>query len=192
MRAAIGVALLFIAGLAVAEPAYVTDDLVLNVFADPGQQGARVATLHSGTRVEVLAHEGQYAQVRLDNGSEGWVRSGFLTDREPAASRLKALEQELVRLKAAGSKPAASKTKAAPPDPTLNAELDRLKQQLSAKQHELEALKAAPVAPDPAPRRGWVGPSIVSGLLCLAAGFGWGYATLARRIRARFGGVKVF
>lgn len=180
------------ASLAFAEPAYVTDDLVLNVFADRDQQGAHVATLHSGTRVEVLAHEGQYTQVRMANGSEGWVRSTFLTDREPASSKLKAMEQELTRLKAEPPKPAASKAKTPLPDPDLRAEADRLRQQLDATQRELDALKAAPATPGPAPQRGWIGPSVVSGLLCLAAGFGWGYLTLARRIRARFGGVKVF
>lgn len=192
MRVPIGAGLLFMASLAVAEPAYVTDDLVLNVFADKGQQGAHVATLHSGIRVEVLQHEGQYTQVRLDNGSEGWVRSTFLTDREPAASKLKIMEQELARLKAAGSKPAALKSGSAPPDPALHAEVDSLNRKLEVKQLELDALKAAPAAPATAPQRGWVGPSIITGLLCLSAGFGWGYLTLARRIRARFGGVKVF
>ncbi|MBS0611679.1 MAG: TIGR04211 family SH3 domain-containing protein [Proteobacteria bacterium] len=198
MRAPLAVLLLLTAGLAQAEDAYVTDDLLLTVYSDKNQQGTRVATLHSGTKVEVLGHEGEYAQIRLTNGDEGWVRSSFLVDHETGGARLKAMEQELARLKSAALKPAAP-TPAAPKsvasataDAALRTEADSLRQQLDAKQREVDALKTQSPAPPPAASRGRLGPAIVSGLLCLAAGFGWGYMTLARRIRAKFGGVKVF
>jgi len=199
MRAALAALLLLTAGLAQAEDAYVTDDLLLTVYSDKNQQGTRVATLHSGAKVEVVSHDGEYTQVRLANGGEGWVRSSFLTHHETAAARVKALEEELARVKpgaAAAAKPGAKPVAA---DSALRAEVDTLRQRLDARQQELEALKAqaATAAATPPDRaapasRGWVGPAVVSGLLCLAAGFGWGYMTLARRIRAKFGGVKVF
>lgn len=166
-----------------AETAYVSDDLILGVYADKNQQGARLATLHSGASVEVLAREGEYAQVRLPNGSEGWVKASFLTTHETAGIRVKALEEELSRIKS---------TTPAMAEAAARAELQGLKQQLDGKQQELDALKAQGPAPPASAPRSWVGPAAASGLLGLSLGFVWGYATLARRIREKFGGVKVY
>jgi SH3 domain protein len=166
-----------------AETAYVSDDLILGVYADKNQQGARLATLHSGASVEVLARDGEYAQVRLPNGNEGWVKASFLTTHETSGIRVKALEEELSRIKS---------TTPAMAEAAARAELQNLKQQLDAKQQELDALKAQGPAPPPAATRSWVAPALAAGLLGLALGFAWGYATLARRIREKFGGVKVY
>ncbi len=170
--------------MARAETAYVSDDLILGVYAEKNQQGARLATLHSGAAVEVLARDGEYAQVRLANGNEGWVKASFLTTHETAGVRVKALEEELSRIKS---------TTPAMAEAAARAELSNLKQQLEGKQQELDALKAQGPAPAPAAAKsGWVAPVLAAGLMGLALGFAWGYWTLARRIREKFGGVKVF
>ncbi len=67
-----------------AATAYVTDELVLNVYSEQNQQGQRLATLHSGANVETLATSGDYTQVRLGDGVTGWVKSTFLTTNVPA------------------------------------------------------------------------------------------------------------
>ena len=77
--------------------AYVSDELVLGVFAEQNGQGQRLTTLHSGASVETLAVSGEFTQVRLNDGTTGWVKSTYLTTREPATSRLKQLEEELDR-----------------------------------------------------------------------------------------------
>lgn len=167
-----------------AETAYVSDDLILGVYAEKNQQGARLATLHSGASVDVLLREGEYAQVRMANGNEGWVKASFLTTQQTAGIRLKALEEELSRIKS---------TTPAMAEAAARAELQSLKQQLNARQQELAALKAQSSAPPPRTAgTGWIGIATAAGLLGLALGFAWGYATLARRIRAKFGGVQIF
>jgi hypothetical protein len=146
-----------------------------------------LTTLHSGASVDVLAREGEFAQVSLGNDEVGWVKASFLTAHEPAAVRVKALEAELARIRS--STPAMAEAAA-------RSELETLKQQLDARQKEVEALQSAAAMPTtaaPSPRRGGaIGILFITGLLCLLAGFGLGYATLARRIREKFGGVKVF
>jgi hypothetical protein len=75
--------------------------------------------------------------------------------------------------------------------------VERLKQELNAKQAEIDAARgqerptAAPAAASPlraAPAAGIAAGAFI-GLLC---GFWLGYATLARRIKHKFGGIKVY
>jgi uncharacterized protein YgiM (DUF1202 family) len=171
-----------------AEPAFVSDDLILGVYSEKNQQGTRLTTLHSGASVDVLTREGEFAQVGLGNDKVGWVKASFLTTREPAAVRVKSLEAELARIRS--STPAMAEAAA-------RSELETLKQQLAARQKEVDALQsaspAAAATAAPSSRRGdSIGIVIITGLLCTLAGFVLGYATLARRIREKFGGVKVF
>lgn len=178
-----------------AATAYVSDELVLGVYAEENSQGQRLATLHSGTQVETLAQNGEFTQVRLSDGTTGWVKSAFLTTNEPAVVRVKQLQEELDRSRA---------TTPALAEAAARSEVERLKLELAAKQAELDAARgpsaaaAAPAASGPlaviqaaaAPR--WpvlAGIGIVVGLGC---GFWLGYATLARRIRQKFGGLKVY
>jgi hypothetical protein len=174
-------------GSAAAATAYVSDELVLGVFAEENSQGQRLATLHSGTSVETLAQNGDFTQVRLADGTTGWVKSTFLTANEPAVVRIKRLEEELDRSRA---------TTPALAEAAARSEVERLKLELAAKQSELDAARAGRSPPaaaavsDAAPR--W--PMIVAAGVAagLAAGFCLGYATLARRVRRKFGGLKVY
>jgi hypothetical protein len=178
-----------------AAPAYVSDELVLGVYADENNQGQRLATLHSGTGVETLGQSGEFTQVRLSDGTTGWVKSAYLTTKEPAIVRVKQLEEELDRSRA---------TTPALAEAAARSEVERLTHALAATQAELDGLRAAgpPAAGASAPGSalgavrptGAVGPLLgaVAILLALAGGFWLGYATLARRIRHKFGGIKVY
>src|SRR5271154_4780979 len=81
MAAALTLALLvLLSGLPAqlrAATAYVSDELVLGVYAEQNGQGNRLTTLHSGTSVETLAQSGEFTQVRLSDGTLGWVKSAF-------------------------------------------------------------------------------------------------------------------
>jgi hypothetical protein len=193
--AALLLALLSIQG--VAATAYVSDELVLGVYSDENNQGQRLATLHSGTSLETLAQNGDFTQVRLSDGTTGWVKSAFLTTKEPAVVRVKRLEEELDRSRA---------TTPALAEAAARSEVERLKLQLAAKQSELDAARAAGPAPAiespatsgalaaihaaAAPR--WPVITGISAAIGLACGFWLGFATLARRVRAKFGGIKVY
>jgi len=193
--------------------AYVSDELVLGVFAEQNGQGQRLATLHSGASVETLAVNGEFTQVRLSDGIGGWVKSAYLTTQEPATVRVKKLQEELDRSRA---------TTPALAEAAARSELEQLKSALKDKQAELDALRAdqtpaagaadsgaahsgvtggaatgaappagvmAAISAAAGPHR-WVGVALV--LAALAGGFWLGYATLARRVRHKFGGIKVY
>jgi uncharacterized protein YgiM (DUF1202 family) len=196
--------LALLAGTGVAATAYVSDELVLGVYADQNNQGQRLATLHSGTSVETLEQSGEFTQVRLSDGTTGWVKSTFLTLTQPAVVRIKQLEEELDRTRA---------TTPALAEAAARSELERLKQELAARQGELDALRSGavstagaaaaaaaapsaqppgPLAAIPAPAGKWPVIAAISAAIALACGFWLGYATLARRVRQKFGGIKVY
>jgi uncharacterized protein YgiM (DUF1202 family) len=196
--------LALLAGTGVAATAYVSDELVLGVYADQNNQGQRLATLHSGTSVETLEQSGEFTQVRLSDGTTGWVKSTFLTLTQPAVVRIKQLEEELDRTRA---------TTPALAEAAARSELERLKQELAARQGELDALRSGavstagaaaaaaaapsaqppgPLAAIPAPAGMWPVIAAISAAIALACGFWLGYATLARRVRQKFGGIKVY
>jgi uncharacterized protein YgiM (DUF1202 family) len=171
-----------------AATAYVSDQLVLNVYAEQNQQGQRLATLHSGARVETLATSADFTQVRLPDGVTGWVKSSYLTTEEPAAVRVKQLEEELDRSHA---------TTPALAEAAAKSETLRLERELADKQAQLEAalaVRASPAGAAPPPRQHTLGPGLGFGIAVVAAALGFwaGYLTLARRVRRKFGGLKVY
>jgi hypothetical protein len=194
--------------------AYVSDELVLGVYAEQNGQGQRLATLHSGASVETLAVNGEFTQVRLSDGTAGWVKTAYLITQEPATVRVKRLQDELDRSRA---------TTPALAEAAARSELEQLKSALKDKQAELDALRAdqvpaaaAGTADSSAANAGGVANGAAVGatppaglaaistaaahrwmeavavLAALACGFWLGYATLARRIRHKFGGIKVY
>jgi hypothetical protein len=204
--------LVLAAATAMAAPAYVSDELVLGLYAEQNNQGQRLATLHSGANLETLGVSGEFTQVRLNDGTTGWVKSAYLTTQEPATVRVKRLEEELDRSRA---------TTPALAEAAARSEVEQLKRELANKQSELDAARGALAAPAPAPGAApgaaapdmattgsgapggilagiaaaspgylWVGGAAM--LAVLAFGFWLGYAALARRIRHKFGGLKVY
>ena len=181
--------MLSVASSAGAATAYVTDELVLNVYSEQNQQGQRLATLHSGASVETLATANDYTQVRLADGVTGWVKTAYLTSHVPATVQVKQLEEELDRSRA---------TSPALAEAAARTELERLKQELAGKQAELDAAAGAPgrtaagTVSVPATRSLGAGVALCTTLAGIAVGFWVGYATLARRIKRKFGGLKVY
>jgi uncharacterized protein YgiM (DUF1202 family) len=168
---------------------YVSDELVLNVYSELNQQGERLATLHSGATVETLGTSGDFTQVRLADGITGWVKSSYLTAHEPATLRAKRLEEELDRTRA---------TTPALAEAAAKSEVDSLQRELAAKQAELDAereQRAPPAAASSARqslRPVGVGVLACAALAAAVLGFWLGYVTLARRIRQKFGGLRVY
>ena len=66
-----------------ASPAYITDKITVDIFSEKTIQGDRIKSLPSGTRLEVLARENDYAKVRTRDNVEGWIESKYLTNEKP-------------------------------------------------------------------------------------------------------------
>lgn len=184
---------------------YVSDKLVLNVYAEPDPASTRVATIETGDAVGEIESSGSYVHVRLEDGREGWVGANYLTGDMPAAARVRELQDRQKTAVAAAEKKAAD-------------EIARLKKEVTTLQSELGELRAAatkpaaapvpeaqipaPVATDenpesepatsPADERNapWIWP--IALVLALGFGFAAGYQVLAQRIRKRYGGLKIY
>jgi SH3 domain protein len=197
----IALSLTLLTARVMAATAYVSDELVLGVYSEQNNQGQRLTTLHSGASVETLAVNGDFTQVRLNDGTIGWVKSAYLTTQEPAVVRIKQLQDELDRSRA---------TTPALAEAAARSELEQLKRELAAKQADLMAANAMLTPPGgsaaasgagaraatmasrtaASSARAWI--EVAATLASLMVGFCLGYATLARRIRHKYGGLKVY
>ncbi len=180
---------------------FVSDKLVLNVYSEPEQAGSRVGTIETGDAVDELERGEGFVRIRLSDGREGWVGTNYLTTDAPAAVQLRDLQRQQKSTTQSVDKKAAE-------------EIARLKKESESLQTQLKELKAAAAsapAPDddgvlegasPAPRElAAVAPASGGGstwmwllIVALAAGLAYaaGYQSLARRIRKKFGGLRVY
>jgi hypothetical protein len=192
-RAALPAALLVACGLgataARAEGFYVIEQLVVSVNSAPGGAGERIASLHSGERVEVIERAGEEVHVRLAGGKDGWIRAAYLSADEPLRPQLAARTAEVAQLKERVDRLQAqllAARAAAPVNPPGTA--------APAVRAPADDPPAAPGlfnVPDTQHRPGWswVWVSVLAGL---GAGFGLGWRVLDRRIRAKYGGLRIY
>jgi hypothetical protein len=183
VKAAAALLLVLLATSGRAATAYVTDELVLGVYADQKTQGQRLETLHSGAVVDTLGSTGDTTQVRLTDGVVGWVKTAYLTNTAPATVRIRQLQDELDRTRA---------TTPALAEAAERSEVERLTRELAQRQSNPEPLAPAAAGPAAAPRSAPAWVWIAAVLTALGCGFWLGYAALARRIRHKFGGIKVY
>lgn len=82
-----------------AEKAYVTDILYVSLRREPSLSAQRIKLLHSTQQLEVLEHEGEFAHVRMDDGTDGWIQKQYLDSALPKVLLLKKSEQAVQQLK---------------------------------------------------------------------------------------------
>jgi hypothetical protein len=187
-----------------AEPMYVIDKVLINVYAEPNQEAAKVTTLETGDTVEAIDALEPYIQVRLADGREGWVRQNYLSKQAPAIVRLKELQSEAQPTAPPGPAPQVVQELAdlKKQNGALRAEVARLHQQAAHKPiaapTPVPAAKAAPVnqqvlvqtAPTRFAATMWIW--IVAIVAGAGLGFLFGYQTLALRIRRKYGNIKIY
>jgi hypothetical protein len=196
-----------------AEPMFVIDKVLINVYAEPNQEAAKVTTLETGDTVEAVDQLDPYVRVRLPDGREGWVRGNYLSKQPPAILRLKELQS--------GQPPTTQQG----PSPQLLKELEELKKQRAALESEVARMRQEEVAQlrqDPPPKPvppvpteaakpnpvqqtapppvtdtqaavrsrmwAWFAATVTAGAL----GFLLGYQTLATRIKRKYGNIKIY
>ena len=171
---------------------YVTDELRLGLFSSEETSGRATRTLLSGARLTVLERALMSIRVRTDDGDEGWVKTAYIVEAEPARSRLTRVESEAAETVARLAETEAALAAAMAATDGLSAELAEANAgitELPALKEENTALKAAlneggirvPVI--------WL---IVAALISALLGGLIGYWVLDRRVRSRFGGLRVY
>ena len=187
-----------------ADTLYVVERTEIPVYATPALDGERITVMRSADAGELLGRDGNAAQLRLADGTEGWVEDALVSEDRPAAARLAALTAENERLRTAArtASGGASDLKTLQ---TTNAELTSALEQARAEVTRLRtAARSAPAAASAEdlslqPPRREMKPTpwniVLTGLGIAAAlglGFWWGYRTLEKRVLARYGGLKVY
>lgn len=181
---------------AAAETVYVTDSLRLGLHAASDTSDRPFENLVSGTSVEVLERNPNYARVRLADGREGWVKATFLVSEKPAAARVLELEAEIGGFENAAAAAKTAQVEAEEQLAGLRSELqattgsaetiqetiDRLMRENVAHVERLEAYRhTLPIV--------WVIPAVV---VALVGGFFVGLWWLDALIRRRHGGFRVY
>ncbi|HEY4210065.1 MAG TPA: SH3 domain-containing protein [Steroidobacteraceae bacterium] len=217
-------------GIALADPMFVSDQLVVNVSSE-ASGGERVATIKSGDKVELLERQGDAAQVQLANGSQGWVKASYLVSEAPAQRRLQdriaeidklhkdisRLESELTAARVAatpatgpGAGPAAQAAGSGTPGGlrtaagvTANAAKDAGAEpgntgpgvaagaQPSSEDRDSTGLMGLAAAGSRWPTSAW-GWLLGCAAAALILGFTLGWKTLDRRIREKYGGLRIY
>jgi len=96
--AILAAALLGIGSAAAAEPAWVKDEVRVNLRTGAGRDFRILGALVTGDRVEIVSRGDGWTEVETAKGVKGWIPAGFLSDSEPAVVALRAAEAERDRL----------------------------------------------------------------------------------------------
>jgi hypothetical protein len=198
-----------------AEPIYVIEQLVVSVASAPGPDGERIGQVKSGDKLELIEREGEEAHVRLPNGKEGWIKASYLSLEEPLQHRLTERTAELEKAKQEGEKlkqdvshleselaaarvarnassapapaPAGTTTAANSPTEAVPPAVADALSGGSTPIRETLFLRS-PERPGQTPWPLVLGSSFVM----LLAGFVLGWKTLDRRIRHKYGGLRIY
>jgi hypothetical protein len=201
------------------ETLYVIEQLVVSVSATADGSGDRVGQIKSGDRVEVLEHQGEQVRVKLPSGEEGWVRTSYLSAAPPLREQLKARTDELEKLKqekakleadlasarkaasaaasapAAASPPTATAVSSTTAGVTPGAELPTSAESTLGTSAPTDSSSNSPplfsdegIMPS---RPTWV-VALIAAAVALIVGFALGWRMLDRRIRAKYGGLRIY
>ncbi|RPH51781.1 MAG: TIGR04211 family SH3 domain-containing protein [Desulfobacteraceae bacterium] len=89
-----GSVVLFFAPVVQAEKMYVRDILKITVRAGRGVEYKIIEVLESGQEIEVISIDDEWANVRLQNGKEGWVSGKYLTSEKTNSMVLKRIQEK--------------------------------------------------------------------------------------------------
>lgn len=181
---------------AVAETAYVTDNLRLGLHQAADTSDRAFRTLESGQVVEILSRDRNYAHVQLPDGVRGNLKAAYLVFEKPAkliVSETQAenekLAEELEKTKQAFARPAAmidaleddiARHKAALDESAAKVEeLTRENTKFRSRQSDYKF--SMPLT--------WVAGALG---VCLLAGFLLGMWLVDYRSRKRHGGIRIY
>ena len=181
---------------ALAETAYVTDNLRLGLHQSADTSDRAFRMLDSGQALEVLYRDGNYANVQLPDGMQGFVKAAYLVSDKPARlivaetiAERDALRDELNATKEALAEPAAAIAALESRRDELSASLAGAQAQVADLQQQNESLSGLQERYKGSLPLSWV---VVALAVVLIAGFLLGNWWVDHRIRKRHGGIRMY
>ena len=179
-----------------AQTVYVTDNLRLGLHQASDTSDRAFRTLESGQELAIISRDRNYANVRLPDGVEGYVKAAYLVDDKPAklivaeteASNA-ALRKELEDTKAAFAAPANTIA-------SLEAQLEESQsaaassaEQVDSLSSQLQEFRSRQDQYKYSMPFKWVGGAM---FVCVLAGFLGGLWWVDRASRKRHGGIRIY
>lgn len=179
-----------------AQTAYVTDSLRLGIHRAQDTSDGAFRMLESGQAVEILSQNRNYAQVRLPDGTVGYVKVAYLVDDKPAKlivnevqAENEQLQERLAELNAAFSQPAATIESLETQMAEAEAALETMRSENSTLRSRAESLESRQAAYKNSLPVSWVGAALG---VVLLAGFLGGLWWTDYRSRKRHGGIRIY
>ena len=195
MRFVIGL-LALLPMLAAGETGYVTDRLMLGLHRAADTSDRPFRSLESGAEFEVLSRDRLYAQVRLPDGTEGYVKAAYVVYEPPAKlivnqtqAEGERLTAELEEAKAAFAEPAAVIDSLKAQAESLGTELDAARSRVAELEEDNARYQSRAERYQYSLPYTWVGGAIG---VCLIGGFLAGLWWVDHRSRRRHGGIRIY
>lgn len=181
---------------AAAQTVYVTDNLRLGLYEAADTSGRPFRMLESGQEMAILTRDRNYANVRLPDATEGWVKNAYLVEEKPAklivaeiTAERDALIADLDATRQSFAAPAATidalRAEVAEAETQINDARSRI-DELEAENAGFQGLKEQYRGSLPL---SWVAAAI---LVCLIAGILLGMWWADRQSRMRHGGIRIY
>ena len=178
------------------ETVYVTDNLRLGLYEAEDTSGRPTRMLESGQAMEILSRDRNYANVRLPDASEGWVKSAYLVDDKPAklivaelTAERDALQTELQEVNQAFAEPAATIEALENDALSFEMELAASNARASALEEENASIRGLKEQYKGSLPLRWVAIAIA---VCLITGLLLGMWWVDRQNRIRHGGIRIY
>ena len=182
--------------LALAETAYVTDNLRLGLHQAEDTSDRAFQTLESGQELEILSRTTNYAHVSLPDGTRGYVKAAYLVDEKPAKlivaetqAEVDRLQAELTQLRQQFAAPSATISSLEQQLATVSAQLDGSNAQVAELTESNDELRRRQSQMQYSPPLVWVAGATA---VCLIGGFILGLWWVDKRSRARHGGIRIY
>ncbi len=140
--------LIFLTSASYAEDVYVIDRLLIGVHKSIDPNSPLLKVIPTGTRLEILKTEGDYAQIKGPEKLKGWVDAGYLSTDKPAQLVLEGLNEENQSLRSRLEKMTEteqSESEESDPDSGITAlqqKLETAEQELASERLKLAEMKA--------------------------------------------------
>jgi SH3 domain protein len=181
---------------AAAETAYITDNLRLGLHRAPDTSDRAFRMLDSGQALEIISRDRNYANVRLPDGAQGYVKAAYLVADKPAKlivaetiAERDSLLAELEENKRSFAAPAATIKELKDQAAELVSKLDNAESEIADLKDENASIQGLKERYKGSLPLSWVAAAIG---VCLIGGFLLGLWWVDHSSRKRHGGIRIY